>query len=215
MEKEKTILLQRIVNHQVLHASFDSNLGLFNGKMGCVIFFFHYARYTGNNCHENFAGELLNEIYEDIHADMSVRFSSGLTGIAWGIAYLIYAGFVEGNPDEILIDIDHKIMEKDLRRISDNSLETGLEGIAYYALCRLYSKENKPFDTNWLSDLQRACSHIEKENRLRGILSFLDHMDGKRIENPFSGIIEKLIETSGNEPDNALNWQKGLNMIVS
>jgi hypothetical protein len=113
------------------------------------------------------------------------------------------------------MDIDNKIMEKDLRRINDYTLETGLEGIAWYALCRLYSKENKPFDVNWLNDLQQTCSCMEKENRSGGILSFLDHMAGKRIENPFSVIIERLIETSGNEPDNALNWQKGLSMIVS
>jgi lantibiotic modifying enzyme len=215
MEKEKTELLLRIANHWILHASFNSGLGLFNGKMGCAVFFFHYARYTGNDCYEYFAGELLNEIYEDIHADTSVRFSSGITGIAWGVTYLIYAGFVEGNPGEILTDIDRKIMEKDLRRISDYSLESGLEGIAWYALSRLYSKENKPFDANWLSDLQQACNRIEKEKRPKGILSFSDHIAGKRIENPFFGIIEKLTETSGNKPDNALSWQKGLSIIVS
>lgn len=39
-------LLKRIANHQMLCGSFCQNLGLLHGKMGLVLFFFHYARYT-------------------------------------------------------------------------------------------------------------------------------------------------------------------------
>ena len=35
-------------------------------------------------------------------------------------------GFIEGETDEILYEIDMRIMERDLRRISDISFETGL-----------------------------------------------------------------------------------------
>ena len=40
------ILLKRIANHQMLHGSFCSDLGIQNGKMGIVLFFYHYARYV-------------------------------------------------------------------------------------------------------------------------------------------------------------------------
>ena len=43
------VLLEKIANHYLFYGSFHSDLGLYNGKMGMVIFFFHYARYTGNS----------------------------------------------------------------------------------------------------------------------------------------------------------------------
>ena len=53
------VLLEKIANHYLFYGSFHSDLGLYNGKMGMVIFFFHYARYTGNSLYEDFAEEFL------------------------------------------------------------------------------------------------------------------------------------------------------------
>ncbi len=47
-QDEKHILLERIANHSTINSSFLDNLGLFHGKMGIVIFFYHYSRYTNN-----------------------------------------------------------------------------------------------------------------------------------------------------------------------
>lgn len=41
--------LLSIANHLLLHTSFMTNLGLFYGKMGSVLFFVHYAKYTNNH----------------------------------------------------------------------------------------------------------------------------------------------------------------------
>lgn len=40
MNETDEILLKRIANHQMLHGSFCGDLGILNGKMGVVIFFF-------------------------------------------------------------------------------------------------------------------------------------------------------------------------------
>jgi hypothetical protein len=48
--------LQRVINALLLHSSFSENLGLFNGKMGISIAFFHLFRQTGNELYENYAG---------------------------------------------------------------------------------------------------------------------------------------------------------------
>ena len=100
------VLLEKIANHYLFYGSFYSDLGLYNGKMGMVIFFFHYARYTGNSLYEDFAGELLDDIYEDITDNISF---SQLCEIGWGILYLLQQGFVEGNADEVLEIIDERI----------------------------------------------------------------------------------------------------------
>ena len=100
------VLLEKIATHYLFYGSFYSDLGLYNGKMGMIIFFFHYARYTGNSLYEDFAGELLDDIYEDITDNISF---SQLCEIGWGILYLLQQGFVEGNADEVLEIIDERI----------------------------------------------------------------------------------------------------------
>lgn len=101
--------LQRIANVLLLNASFIDNPGLLNGKMGIAIFFYHYSRYTKNKVYEEYAGELIDEIYEEINTSTPVNFENGLTGIGWGIEYLVHNGFIEANTDEVLADIDNYI----------------------------------------------------------------------------------------------------------
>ena len=142
--------LERISRHMIMHASFLPNIGLYHGKMGIVLFFAHYARYTGNTLYEDFAGEILEEVYEGIHRNLPANFEYGLCGIGWGIEYLLQNGFMEGDADEMLAEIDAYVMERDLRRITDHSIRTGLEGILYYINKRINSPsrktENLPFD---------------------------------------------------------------------
>jgi lantibiotic modifying enzyme len=149
-------LLLRIVRHLIMHTRFLTDLGLYHGKMGIVLFFAHYARYSKESLYDEFAGELMNEIPEEIHADIPVNFESGLCGIGWGIEYLLQNGFMEGDSDEILSEIDKKVMERDVRRVEDTSTRTGLAGISYYVHKRLYSTcrklTEKPFDLTYLSD---------------------------------------------------------------
>lgn len=147
-------LLQRIANHLIINSSYLDNLGLFHGKMGVVIFFYHYSRYTSNPIYEEFAGELLDEIFEEIHDKLPIDFENGYLGIGWGIEYLAEQKFIDGDANDILEDIDKKIMERDIRRISDMSLNTGLEGVFHYVLAR--SRNNE--DINPLSNIIKMKS---------------------------------------------------------
>lgn len=97
--------------------------------MGMVIFFFHYARYTGNSLYEDFAEEFLNEILENLHTETPISFKRGLAGIGWGMLYLIKQGFMETDIQETFKDMDDKVMEYNLLYMKDRSLETGAKGI--------------------------------------------------------------------------------------
>lgn len=154
-------LLKRIANHAMLHSSSNYDLGLFNGKVGLTLFFFHYAKYIKNPLYEEFAGELLNEVLTNIHDTLSIRFSSGLTGIAWGIAYLVQQQFIEGDTTEIFQDIDHKIAEYNPLKMQDRSLDTGAGGIAAYVQLRssLVSDNYMPFDKEYINALATVCPH--------------------------------------------------------
>lgn len=147
-------ILEQIARHLMLNSSYLTNLGLFHGKMGIVLFFAHYARFTNNSLYENFGEELLDEIYNEIHAGIGIDFENGLCGIGWAMEYLLLNRFIEGDSDEMLRNIDSEIMRIDLSRIEDVSLNKGLQGISYYIQSRLSSPfrkyQNKPFDIIYL-----------------------------------------------------------------
>jgi glycosyltransferase len=154
MKREDTAkkeLLVRIASHLILNASFITDLGLYHGKMGIVLFFYELGRYTGKNIYAKFAGELLDEIYNGLNNETLLNFQDGLCGIGWGIAYLIKAQFVKADPDEVLEELDKRIVEWDVGRITDGSLRTGLMGVACYVINR-----------------KTACSNAIKEKGQKG-----------------------------------------------
>jgi hypothetical protein len=151
----KTALLNKIVQHLILHTSASDDLGLLSGKMGVCVFFYRYSRHTGVKRYADFAGHLLDEIYGEITIGTDRNFGKGLAGVCWGIEYLVRNGFVNADTDDVLEDIDKKVWELDVRRISDTSLDKGLDGFAHYVLARCTDKQSFPIDRQYISDLKR------------------------------------------------------------
>lgn len=133
--------LQRIANVLLLNSSFTSHLGLLNGKMGIAIFFYLYGQYTKNKLHENFADELIDEIYNELNIELPIDFSGGLMGIGWGIEYLVHSRFLEGDTDEILKEIDDAVYRATLRTPLLVDSDKDLYGFGLYFLSRLQGKE--------------------------------------------------------------------------
>ncbi len=162
--------LERIARILLLHSSFIKELGLLKGKMGISIFSFLYARYTNNSIYEDFAGDLVDEIYEDIHIGYSKNFDTGLAGIAWGVEFLIQNNFIKADADNVLEELDLQLIERDVRKISDNSLNSGLKGIAYYVIsrCGNKTKENHIIERQYIADLKNSLCKVyapgDKEN---------------------------------------------------
>ena len=94
------IVLRQIADFQMLNGSFNSNLGLFNGKMGIALFFFFYAQSVHCDLYEEFAGELLDDICNNLSTYLPVTFGDGLCGIGWGVEFMKRQGFIEGETDE-------------------------------------------------------------------------------------------------------------------
>ena len=150
MENRTNNRLQRIANVLLLNASFLDNPGLLNGKMGIAIFFYHYSRYSKNKIYEDYAGELVDEIYEEINTSTPVNFENGLTGIGWGIEYLVKNGFVQADTDEALEEVDNIVYRNSLYR--PFLLESGKDMFGYglYFLARL---RKKGYDDNNIKTL--------------------------------------------------------------
>jgi len=165
------------------------DIGILNGRMGIVIFLFHYSRFSSNDSYKIMADKMLSDTIKDIKADTHYGFSTGLSGIGWGIEYLHQHGFVEGDTNEILSDFDEIIVETDPKRIVNLNRDYGLGGIVLYLLARLYTiekeKKDNPFDKEYLlSVCNRICSVIEQRdstcNSIEIFLDFLDYYQGKK-----------------------------------
>ena len=196
--------LKQIADYQMLNSGFCPKPGLLDGKMGIVIFFFLCARYSHNNWYEEFAGELLDDVCGNLQTSLPVTFADGLCGIGWGVEFLKKQGFIEGDTDEILSNIDRQIMERDVRRISDMTFETGLEGIAIYIRSRIDSfrtvRNEQIFDPVYLADLETACQKAGIEW----------HSESYTIDSVWTRIKDLLTTYPFSEKD---NWKKGLTKI--
>jgi hypothetical protein len=166
--------LERLANVLLLNASFIDNPGLLNGKMGIAIFFYQYARYTSCKIFEDYAGELIDEIYEGINTRTPVDFANGLTGIGWGIEYLVKNRFVEANTDEALSEIDNVIYRSSLYQpfLLENSND--LFGYGLYYISRLEESENNEDDLNTLFRKQHLIYLIDDCERILVQKRFLD-----------------------------------------
>lgn len=135
---------QRITNTLLLNASFIDNLGLMHGKMGIVIYFFHLFRETKNSIYEDYAGELIDEIYDEISIHTPCDFENGLAGIGWGIEYLVQNKFIDADTDEVLEDFDNRIIhEITYHAPEDIGLLRGKGGYIAYLLKRIKKGSKK------------------------------------------------------------------------
>ena len=166
--------LQRIANVLLLNASFLDNPGLLNGKMGIAIFFYNYSRFTKNKIYEDFAGELVDEIYEEINTSTPVNFENGLTGIGWGIEYLVKNGFVQADTDKALSEIDNYVSRSMMSHVITSENGNDLSGYGFYYPSRL------------------GLRHIDDENSVvRGIVNcitfFTDYIEKVIVRKEIAG----------------------------
>ena len=157
---------KHIIHQLLLRASMGKDIGLYHGKMGLILFFAHYYKHTGLRIYKDTADELMDEVIAEINTELPFGFAFGLSGIGWGIEYLIQNGFYSDDSLDICEEIDKKIMEKDPLRMTDYSLDSGIEGILHYVLAHIKGVISQhaitPFDDSYLVDLYQAVATVKK-----------------------------------------------------
>lgn len=149
-----------------------SNIGLLNGKMGICLYFYHLARNTRNETHQQIAEHLLDDVYEKVsQGHTTTDFEKGLTGIAWGIEYLTKNEFVQANTDIILKEVDDKIYRTIIASIDRMpiGLRKGALGYILYLIARLDGED--------ITDRSNNNKFIFKR-----VLIELVNQVGKRVE---------------------------------
>lgn len=162
-------------NQQLIRAYIDgiyANIanyppGLWNGKMGIAVLFYHYARCFGDKDVEKMGEHIIDNIFSHINPDMPRNFAHGLTGIGAGIEYLVQNNFMEGDTDDALQDID-SLMNGIIhfRNLSSISIESGVGGFLFYHYMRLKGKA--------LHDESRPV--LENRMRLVLLIDWLESM---------------------------------------
>lgn len=155
--------LKRLLPHLLINYPHLPEYGLLRGKMGGAIFFRLYARKTGVGHYNDCSDQLIEDIYNNLNASSPVNFAEGLCGIGWGIEYMLKNALLDGDSDDILWEIDQRIMESDPCLMQETSLRYGLPGMLFYVLTRLKSYDRKqsaaPFTTDYLDRLSRAVQN--------------------------------------------------------
>ena len=135
MKKE----MDKIADYLLLRSSYMQELGLFHGKMGVVVALYLYADAYGDEVMREYAWELFQQVYDGVHTDMPVGLERGL---------------VECSLNDILEDIDRKIMERDPRRLTDMSVRSGVRGLMLYLDLRQSVEAVATFDSQYMMELQ-------------------------------------------------------------
>lgn len=192
---ESEVFLKNIAIQLVLKNGCMSDVGLKKGKMGVVLFLFHYAMYTDNDIFSDFADLILDSLVDELsQVELLTNLSSGLVGIGWAIEYLYQNGFLQEDTNELLEEIDYKVMEISFTRMQDLNLDWGLGGIVRYLLARLYTvkRENKknPFNDAYLFEVYSRLKiiiegRIEESDSIDAFVEFiLFYEDAASIRKP-------------------------------
>ena len=167
--------LRRISEYLLLKSSYMRDIGLFHGKMGIAVSLFAYANKYDDKLMEEYAWDLLQQVYEGVHSDLPIGLENGLIGIGDGVTLLYENKWVEGELNAILSDVDEKIMERDPRRIKDFSIRSGIGGLLLYLTIR--ERANgvpATFDSQYLAELHDKVSDNDFKVRETNLIDILN-----------------------------------------
>lgn len=194
--------LQKIANTLLLYSYHIESIGLLNGKMGIVLYLYRYARYADCKYYSEFADELLDKVLDSMNHS-SPDFESGLSGVGWCVNYLMKNNYVEGDPNDILLNVDKRVFSQ----LSCNPI-TSMLGQGIYLLERL--KDNKELEIHigqLLDFCDKGISEYKGETslyHLNSILYFLIEVDAMnlyqekvdRVKQLLPGVLKKIYKST-------------------
>lgn len=169
MKIDKQNILHDIANHLLLNAGNMANNGLLHGKMGPVLFFHLYGRYTGKHFYSDYADLLLEEVLQGLDESMNISLENGLAGIGWGIEFLAQNDFIEGDTGEMLQDLNWVIMKNfnPVYAIGSHS-PTELEGVLFYLNTHLSSCKRESFHPNFERSYLESLYRLISQKQYKG-----------------------------------------------
>ena len=207
---------QRAIHKLIVDSIGMSDIGLFDGKMGIIISLITYSRRNKLKCIESMADFLMEQLLESMTDISPISFSNGLTGIGWGIEYLIQNGYVPGCGADICTEIDKKLMSCDIRRVDDLSLEHGIYGWLHYIVAHIQGANRcgkQVFDRMYIIDLISKINEYSENNATSEEFSNLQAMF-REVLNGATDVykfpLEEIVKTDIKFSLNNLSLSKGV-----
>ncbi len=97
---------EKIASYLLLRSSSVRNIGLYHGKMGIVLTLYIYSKCYGAKVYQDFAWDLLQDIYKEVHDGMPIGLEEGLAGIGFGITLLRKANLIDADLNCVLSELD-------------------------------------------------------------------------------------------------------------
>lgn len=209
MEKQRGFL-KNYTDRLIEKGKCFPNIGLWDGKMGIAVYLLHLARITGDENYERQADEFMDTVYEQLAERTSIFYGDGLLGIGCGIEYMIEHGFIEGDSDEILAEIDivaRNIVDR--RPIESLPLQDGVCGVGYYLYRRLKNKPDNDesmltlkfkeyliYLIDWIEELLLKTKDKNDYNDVYFLLCRLHRLDvfNHKIERMMSFCLRRLVD---------------------
>ncbi len=189
MQKTLFTKEERAIHKLIIDSNGLDDIGLFDGKMGIIISLINYSRYHKQRAIEEVADILMEQLLDNMTNIFPLSFSNGLTGVGWGIEYLIQKGYMPGCGADICAEIDEKLMSCDVRRVNDFSLEHGLYGWLHYIVAHIQGANRcgkRVFDRMYITDLARILEA---------------YFDGNETIVEFKNLYKMLVETVNGATD--------------
>lgn len=162
-----TLSIQTITEILQSNATFIQCPGLIYGKMGLVVYFFHYSKYSNDRSYAKFAIKLIESIQDNITEDSPINYSRGLSGIGSGIEYLAQQGFLNINTDEVLKDIDSQVFRSVVyAEFIDSSLFNGLTGLGRYLIFRVTNSKSTDDKVSTLTNKMLLIHVVDKLEKM-------------------------------------------------
>lgn len=168
----------------VLQASTqEGHLGL-SGKLGTAIYLMESSRVTGVRNFCLIAERLLSEVLQELSLETcGVGYQDGIIGVGVGVSYLYQRGFIQGDPDDILAEIDALVWSIiDFREVRDDHLASDILGVLLYLYLRIKGRDDKTisylrnreyliYAIDWLSELDEE--DVCRDSRIYVLLCLL------------------------------------------
>lgn len=166
--------LSKIADYLLLKSPLIQDIGLFHGKMGLVVALFAYAHRYNDSLLEEYAWDLFQQVYDKIHVDMPIGLENGLIGIGYATTLLCKQKWADCDLNDILADIDAKIMERDPRRMTDFSIRSGVGGLQLYLTTRQQvDGALLTFNKQYLQEIQSMIANRHIPNSPQRIIDIL------------------------------------------
>ena len=212
---------QKLLHKMILHANDMPAPGLFNGQMGIILVLVRYARIRNIPALEMAADFLMEQVMDHLTNIAPLNLANGLAGIGWGIEYLIQNGYTKGCAADICEEIDQKLMERDICRINDLSLEYGLEGLLHYVIAHIQGAtkcRRKVFDTEYLKNWQIQLENCKAAGGMRPELQALTVIFEQTLQGHSQGYtwsLHPFIHPSISPRTNLLGLHAGIAGIIN